>query len=142
MLLSHHPPVDYDRTWTIGAVRVCVRCLGVAVGTTLALALWDNAPGVPVVAILAAAVPGVLDFTLHELRLSTSCQARRFLTGASFGVFVAAFLRTAVQGPLSRFVLYLCWLVLLEGACALALRCAGRLEGLLTRYEEGTRIEG
>jgi hypothetical protein len=129
MLLSHHPPVDYDRTWKIGSVRVCVRCLGVAVGTTLALALWDNAPG-------------VLDFTLHELRLSTSCQARRFLTGASFGVFVAAFLRTAVQGPLSRFVLYLCWLVLLEGACALALRCAGRLEGLLTRYEEGTRIEG
>lgn len=140
MLLSHHPPCDLDRTWRIGSLRVCVRCLGVLTGAAVALASWDGWSTVPVLAAFIAAVPGVADFTLHELCLSPSNNTRRFLTGASFGVFVAAALSAGLDGNWTRLLLYAVWFCCLQVAATAALRSSGRLEALLTRYEEGARL--
>jgi uncharacterized membrane protein len=83
MLLSHHVPSDYDRTSTVGKVRVCTRCLGVAIGTAAALAGWRALSHTPSALFIIAAVPGVLDFVVHETGVSASSPLRRFLTGAA-----------------------------------------------------------
>lgn len=140
MLLSHHAPCDYDRTWQIGPLHICVRCLGVAAGTTVALAYWDGWSNLPVLGILAAALPGVADFLLHELQLSASCGARRFLTGACFGVFVAALCSAGIHWQWGRIALYLGWFLFLQVAAGGVLRCSGRLEALLARYEDGAHL--
>lgn len=140
MLLSHHAPSDYDRTWTVGSVHVCVRCLGVAVGTAATLGSWKEWSAFPMPLFLFVAVPGVLDFTLHELGASASSGARRFLTGLLFGFFAAALLRAVIETRLVRLVLYLSWFLLLQAMSAIALKRSGRLDQLLRRYEDAVHV--
>ena len=98
MLLSHHVPADYDRTWKVGSVHVCTRCLGVVVGIAAALVYWGAMSSLSPLVFMGLAVPGVLDFTMHELGLSASSSARRFITGLLFGPFAAALLRHSLPG--------------------------------------------
>ena len=84
-------------------------------------------------------MPGVADFTLHEICVCTTNNARRFLTGASFGVFVAAALSAGLDASWTRLLLYAAWFCFLQVAATVALRSSGRLEALLTRYEEGAQ---
>ncbi len=140
MLLSHHPPCDYDRTWRIGSLRICVRCFGVLTGTAVALASWDGWSTFHVLAVPIATVPGVADFTLHELCVSPTNNTRRFLTGTIFGVFVAGALSAGLDASWTRLLLYAVWFCFLQVAATAALRSSGRIEALLTRYEEGAQL--
>lgn len=140
MLLSHHAPSDYDRTWKVGSVHVCIRCLGVAVGTAATLGSWKEWSALPMSLFLIAAIPGVLDFTLHELGASASSGARRFITGLLFGFFAAALLRAVIETRLVQLVPYLSWFLLLQAASAVALKRSGRLDQLLKRYEEAAHV--
>lgn len=140
MLLSHHVPTDYDRTCTVGSVRICTRCLGVVVGATAALVCWRSLSVAPSVVFMIAAVPGVLDFVIHEVGLSASSSARRFLTGLLFGAFAAALLRALVAGSWVKGAGFIGWLLLLQATSALALKRSGRLDQLLRRYEDGVYI--
>jgi uncharacterized membrane protein len=140
MLLSHHVPSDYDRTWQVGSVRVCVRCLGVVLGATVVLGLWKKGSDIPLLLAIATAVPGVLDFTLHELGLSASSSARRCLTGLLFGVFVAALLRAVIDTKTVHILLFLSWFLLLQVISAIALKRSGRVESLIRKYEGGVHV--
>lgn len=141
MLLSHHVPADYDRTWKVGSVHVCTRCLGVAAGMAAALAYWQTWSSFSVLVFMIMALPGVLDFTIHELGLGTSSSARRFITGVLFGPFAAALLRALVERRLEQSALFLGWFVLLQMTSALALKHFGRLDQLLRRYEDGVYMK-
>jgi len=135
MLLSHHAPSDYDRTWKVGSVHVCVRCLGVAVGTVATLIFWKKWAPLPAPLFLIIAMPGVIDFTLHELGLSVSSGTRRFFTGLLFGFFAAALLRATFETRLEQFMLYISWFLLLQTMSAIVLKRSGRLDQLLRKYE-------
>lgn len=140
MLLSHHPPCDYERTWRIGSLHVCVRCLGVLIGTGVALVSWDSWSSISLLAASVAAIPGVADFVLHELGTSPSHNPRRFITGACFGIFVAAALWAALDARWLHLLFSGLWIILLQIAAAAVLRGAGRIEALLARYEEGVLL--
>lgn len=141
MLLSHHPPCDYDRTWKVGALPICVRCLGVVIGTALGLACWNELSKLPLWFVLAMAIPGVADFTLHELHYSASNGARRFLTGVSFGVFASAFCMAVTNGYWVRVGLCLIWFFFLQLIVTIVLRCAGQIENIIEKYEKGLFVQ-
>lgn len=141
MLLSHHPPCDYDRTCSIGGVRLCVRCLGVALGAVGWLLLLPSTWQAHWLLAGLCAVPGVLDFTLHELNLLESSPAKRLITGLLFGFFLACLICAAVNQELMLAAAYLGWFFVLQVLSGLALSRGGRLEKLLGRYEAGISID-
>ena len=96
LLLSHHPPEHLHRAllWQVGRrpFRVCARCLGIALGTGLALLLGQTSLGrvaaTPLPALLlvvAGIAPGMLDFHLQLVHARESTNPRRVLTGLSAG---------------------------------------------------------
>lgn len=97
-------------------------------------------PSAPLVVSLAIAVPGVLDFTLHELGFSASSTPRRLFTGFLFGVYGADVLCALTQLHWSHLAVLISWFFLMQTGSALALWRGRRLEPLLRRYEEGMRI--
>lgn len=103
--LSHHREDEYNRTYVLGGVRVCARCLGtypvlVAVMAVL-FALrapldwrWD----VPVV--LGLTLPALVDWALGRFRPAGGSNAVRTLTGVLLGVALGRSLFVHVQRPL------------------------------------------
>jgi uncharacterized membrane protein len=103
--LSHHPPEEYNRTYLLGGVRVCARCLGTypvllavmmglfAVRAPLAWR-WD-VPGV-----LGLTLPALVDWAVGRFRPARGSNAVRTLTGVLLGVALGRSLFVHVQKPL------------------------------------------
>jgi len=137
MLLSHHAACDFDRTWCIAGVRVCTRCLGVVVGAGACEAFLGRV--LPLGVACAFAVPGMLDYTLHELHVTQSSNRRRVLTGVAFGAFVATLIAAGWHGDWRTLTAGVCWFVALQFAATWFLFRAGRVEEILQRYENAAR---
>lgn len=108
--LSHHHEEEYNRTYVLGGVRVCARCLGTypvllavmgglfAVRAPTAWA-WD----IPVV--LALTVPALLDWAVGRFRPAGGSNAVRTLTGVLLGLGLGRSLYVHVQKPLPAVLL-------------------------------------
>lgn len=103
--LSHHHEDEYNRTYLLGGVRVCARCLGtypvllaVLVGLFKVRAplawRWD----VPVV--LALTLPALVDWAVGRFRPARGSNAVRTLTGVLLGVALGRSLFIHLQRPL------------------------------------------
>lgn len=116
--LSHHHPEEYNRTYVLGGVRVCARCLGtypvlltVMVGL-LALRAplswrWD-VPGV-----LGLTLPALVDWAVGRFRPASGSNAVRTLTGVLLGVALGRSLSIHLRQPLPPVLLW-------QGALVLA----------------------
>ncbi len=103
--LSHHHEEEYNRTYVLGGVRVCARCLGtypvllaVMVGLFKVRAplswQWD----VPVV--LGFTLPALVDWAVGRFRPAGGSNAVRTLTGVLLGVALGRSLFVHFQRPL------------------------------------------
>ena len=103
--LSHHHEEEYNRTYLLGGMRVCARCLGtypvllaVMVGLFKLRAPlawpWD----VPVV--LGLTLPALVDWAVGRFRPAAGSNAVRTLTGVLLGVALGRSLFVHVQKPL------------------------------------------
>lgn len=108
--LSHHHEEEYNRTYLLGGVRVCARCLGtypvllaVMVGLFAVRAPKAWAWDVPVV--LALTVPALLDWAVGRFRPASGSNAVRTLTGVLLGVALGRSLYVHVQKPLPPMLL-------------------------------------
>ncbi len=108
--LSHHREDEYNRTYLLGGVRVCARCLGtypVALAAMVGLfALraplswpWD----VPVV--LALTLPALVDWAIGRFRPVGGSNGVRTLTGVFLGLALGRSLYVHVQRPLPAMLL-------------------------------------
>ncbi|MBZ4417729.1 DUF2085 domain-containing protein [Myxococcus sp. RHSTA-1-4] len=108
--LSHHHPDEYNRTYVLGGVRICARCLGtypvMLAALTGLFALraplhwrWD----VPVV--LALTLPALVDWAVGRFRPASGSNAVRTLTGVLLGLALARSLHVHVQRPLPTVLL-------------------------------------
>lgn len=108
--LSHHHPDEYNRTYVLGGVRVCARCLGtypVMLLTIVGLfALraprewrWDI-PGV-----LALTLPALVDWAVGRFRPAAGSNFVRTLTGVLLGLALGRSLQVHVQRPLPAVLL-------------------------------------
>ncbi len=147
MLLSHHAPCDYDRTWRVCGVRICVRCLGMAFGAVIGLVI-----AIPVcprqisamnfVVTVALIMPAVLDFAAHELHSEyTSNNFKRFFSGVLFGMPGGVCLLSACRGQWLPVLLLITFFAFLEIALAVMFFLTGHLESYIARYERAVWID-
>jgi len=108
--LSHHHPDEYNRTYVLGGVRVCARCLGTypvllaaLVGLFAVRAPLDWRWDVP--AVLALTVPALGDWAVGRFRPASGSNAVRSLTGVLLGLALGRSLYVHVQRPLPEVLL-------------------------------------
>lgn len=145
MLLSHHAPCDLDRTWSLFGVRVCVRCLAMALacGCSLAVMAGDLLPPTWSHVALACAlmIPAGVDFAFGELWCNyPRTNLFRFLSGFSFGVgwgvTLGWWIFAGIAAPL---VLFVALSVLMEFTLAGVFYLVGHLEAYIAKYENACR---
>ena len=108
--LSHHREDEYNRTYVLGGVRVCARCLGtypvllaVLVGLFALRAplqwKWD------VPAVLVLTLPALVDWALGRFRPAGGSNPVRTLTGVLLGAALGRSLFIHIQRPLPAVLL-------------------------------------
>jgi uncharacterized membrane protein len=108
--LSHHREDEYNRTYVLGGVRVCARCLGTypvmlaAMVGLFALRMplsweWD----VPVV--LGLTLPALVDWSIGRFRPAGGSNGVRTVTGVLLGLALGRSLFVHVQRPLPAVLL-------------------------------------
>ncbi|ATB34523.1 DUF2085 domain-containing protein [Melittangium boletus] len=116
--LSHHHPEEYNRTYVLGGVRVCARCLGtypILFATLVALFKlraplswsWD----VPMV--LGLTLPALVDWAVGRFRPQGGSNAVRTLTGILLGMALGRSLFIHIQRPLPQVLVWQAALVAL-----------------------------
>ena len=108
--LSHHREDEYNRTYVVGGVRLCARCLGTypvmlaAMVGLFALRApltwqWD----VPVV--LGLTLPALVDWSIGRFRPASGTNLVRTVTGVLLGLALGRSLYVHVQRPLPAVLL-------------------------------------
>lgn len=142
-MFSHHPPSQYDRTFHLGSIRLCVRCSAVVLGAVLLLGAqliaphWVNiAQWVLLVISFATILLGVLAFVLNESGARPSRNSERVI----FGLVMGAVICLCWQRSLGSFVALLMFLVLGQFASAWGLKRAGVLDRFFSEYMDGAVV--
>ena len=108
--LSHHHEEEYNRTYLLGGVRVCARCLG-TYPVLLAVMMGLFAVRAPrawpwdVPMVLALTLPALVDWAVGRFRPASGSNAVRTLTGVLLGVALGRSLHVHVQRPLPAVLL-------------------------------------
>jgi uncharacterized membrane protein len=132
--ISHHHENEYNRTYLLGGVRVCARCLGtypVLVAVMMGLFSvraplvwrWD----VPVV--LGLTLPALVDWAVGRFRPASGSNAVRTLTGVLLGVALGRALFVHVQKPLPAMLVWQAALVAVVALPVLLLSSRGPRNG-------------
>jgi hypothetical protein len=103
--LSHHHADELDRTWKIGGVHVCARCLGTypilfaAIAAQLALrSPLEHPLDIPIA--LGFLLPALLDWAWGRFRPHAFSNTWRTLTGVLLGLALGRTLFIHLQRPL------------------------------------------
>jgi len=138
MIISHHAPIDYDRTLKIYKFRFCTRCLGVFIGfifTLLLLPLTHALENINMFYffIFFLPIPAVIDFLCHELQWFKSNNYLRLLSGILLGVPIGLSILFIKVSFIYLFLLIL-WYVVIEFFVAYFLKSKNHLEKYLRKY--------
>ncbi|TQF11076.1 DUF2085 domain-containing protein [Myxococcus llanfairpwllgwyngyllgogerychwyrndrobwllllantysiliogogogochensis] len=103
--LSHHHPDEFNRTYRLGGLRVCARCLGtypVLMATLVGLFIARAPLGWPwdVPAVLLLTLPALVDWAVGRFRPASGSNAVRTATGVLLGMALGRSLYVHVQRPL------------------------------------------
>jgi len=144
MLVSHHPPCDYDRTIIIAGVHVCTRCAGMFFGAVIGMISCQYLLHAPATILIGAgvlfALPAGIDFTMHEIsRQYQSNNFRRLSTGFLFGVVAAMLFGCTIFGRLYPFLVFCVAMIIMQFTIATIFRVTGHLDSYIDRYINGTR---
>ena len=140
MLVSHHPPCQYDRTFSIGKRRFCVRCTSIFSGVLFTFLFFDQI--VKINSLLFAScfilpLYAIINFTLNELGLIKNNNLKRFISGLLLGFSLGFALNFILNGNLIKGLLIIIWVFMLEFIVAIILNRHGKLENFFKEYEEG-----
>ncbi len=142
MVISHHPPSQYDRTLHFGSIRVCARCSGlvggILVGILSPIASTGLAPAVVVGLALGVIIVGIWAFVLNEAATRASSNVERIL----FGLLLGLALAWTLQGGWPYFAGLLGAIVGGQFASAFVLRRLGVLDRFFDEYLSGAIIQG
>ena len=132
--LSHHHEEEYNRTYVLGGVRVCARCLGtypvllaVMVGLFKVRAPLSWEWDVPVV--LGLTLPALVDWAVGRFRPAGGSNAVRTLTGVLLGVALGRSLFVHFQKPLPPVLVWQAALVAVVALPVVLMTYGGRKDG-------------
>lgn len=108
--LSHHPEPEYVRTYRVGSVRLCARCLGtypvlfaaIAAQVATRAPLQSRFDGALAVGLL---LPALIDWAYGQFRPLAGSNAQRTFTGVLLGVALGRTLYVHLQEPLPPYLL-------------------------------------
>ena len=143
MLLSHHPPSQYERTLHIAGYRCCARCSGVIIGVLVgapilratALLIYISVWHFLCIAVVTL-VFGVVAFVRNE---SGSRQSNNY-ERIAFGVVIGTLLPISWAISPWYFAVVLALLAVGQFASAFVLRRAGLLDRFFSEYLEGAMV--
>lgn len=142
MIVSHHPPSQYDRTLHIGHIRFCARCTGLLLGIVSAIAITTLLPAfnIPSTAILLVSVVfvlsiGIAAFVLNETGNRASNNYERILFGFVLGCLIYT---SWLSGPWA-FLGLLVLAVVGQFVAALLLRRLCVLDRFVNEYLDGAK---
>lgn len=103
--LSHHHADELDRTFNLGGVHVCARCLGTypVLFAAIALQFKLHAPldhPLDLLFSLGLLAPALIDWAYGRFRPHAFSNAWRFFTGALLGLALGRTLFIHLQRPL------------------------------------------
>ncbi len=103
--LSHHHDDELDRTWNLGGLRVCARCLGTypVLFAFIAVQLELHAPlshPLDIAFSLGLLVPALADWAYGRFRPHAFSNTWRTFTGALLGLALGRTLFIHLQRPL------------------------------------------
>ena len=94
MVISHHPPSQYERTLHLGAVRVCARCSAIVAGIIgCCIASWAGWHLDPRWALAIGSMTilcGIATFVLNEVGKRKSSNWERMGFGVALGIALVA----------------------------------------------------
>lgn len=140
MLISHHPPSQYDRTFCLLHIRFCARCSGILVGVILSMIFFRLiSVELKLVFILSLILPlpAILNFTLSELGKLKDNNFKRIITGTLLGISIGFALSCFIFGNYLFGSVIMLWIFLLEIAVAVILHKKKVLDKFIKQYEEG-----
>lgn len=123
--LSHHHPDEYDRTFVLGGMHICARCLGTypvmfaGIATQIALRAplsWQH----DLVFCVGLLLPALLDWAHGRFRPHAFSNLWRLGTGALLGLALARSLYIHLQKPLPPVLLWQAGLVAVVAVPVLA----------------------
>ena len=134
MLLSHHPPTQYCRTYKILGIRLCARCVGIPLGMLVAL-LFDFIIPLPLLLILP--LPTFINFLLQELEKMKSRNYLKTTLTIFLGIYLFEIVHYLIYGNYLLGFVLLAYLLGIEFIVAKILHQNGKLEPLIKVYEDG-----
>lgn len=140
MLISHHPPCQYDRTFCFFHVRFCARCTGIIVGIACSI-IFIQTCHIEFKWILISAIllpfPAIINFTFCELGKFKNNNYMRITTGILLGFPIVFSIHNLLIGNYFWGLMIFIWIFLLEISVAIILHRAKILEKFFKQYEEG-----
>ena len=132
MLLSHHPPQQFCRTYKIFGIRICARCLGIPIGIIIMLAFNIR---MPLWLFFILPIPTFLNFLLQELKLIPSINWLKTFLTIMLGISIFEIYNSFKNGNLLFGVFIISYLFALEFIVAYILHKKDKLEDLIELYE-------
>ena len=133
MLISHHPPQQYCRTYKILGFRICARCLGIPIGLVMMCLVKIE---IPFCLLFILPLPTFLNFLLQELKIIPSMNLLKTSLTILLGITLFELGRIIVSENIGIGILMFLYLVFIEFIIALILNKQNRLEPLIELYED------
>jgi len=138
MLLSHHPPSQYCRTYKILNLRFCARCSGIPIGIIIYIFLLNE---VNLILLLILPLPTFGNFLIQELGLIKSMNYLKTLLTIPLGIYLSIVFIEIMSGNLWLTIFLVFYLIGIEFLVAKILEINGKLEPLIQLYEQGVYEE-
>lgn len=134
MLLSHHPPSQYCRTYKMFGIRFCARCLGVPIGLFIGIILnfsmfwW---------LLIVLPLPTFINFLIQELKWVKNYNLIKTILTIPLGVYLYILLESLIKLDLITFIPMLFYIIIIEFIIAHILNKNNKLDQLIKEYEVG-----
>ena len=144
MLVSHHPPCQFDRTFKILNIRFCVRCTAILLGILFYVFLLSYIALPESFNLLIGfilPIPAILNFILNELGFLINSNLKRLITGLLLGISIGILIKGFLKGDLILGFAILTWIIILEFIVVLILNKAKVLDKFIKEYENAVYKE-
>jgi len=134
MLLSHHPPSQYCRTYKILGIRFCARCTGIVVG--LIIGIVTDFSSLNFLLLLVLPIPTFMNFVLQERKIISSNNVLKTVLSIPLGIYIFGIINLIIS-DLKLGIILTIFLLFMQFLSAFILFRTGDLEKLVIEYENG-----
>lgn len=134
MLISHHPPSQYCRTFKLFGIRFCARCSGIILGMLIYFMIDFNFNWT---ALLILPLPTFINFLIQELQWIKSINFLKTFLTIPLGFYIIIMCKCLIELDLIKFLWMFLYILTLEFIIAMILNRNEKLDQLIDEYEKG-----